>query len=90
MNRQDLIDELAKSDHFASKAAAERAVDAFLSALEHGLKRDQRVVLSGFGSFRVTHMPEAVRRNPRTGDPVTVPSRRKVLFRASPNLKDRV
>ena len=89
MNRQDLIDQLAK-DHFPSKAAAERALEAFLRVLEEGLTRDKRVVLSGFGSFRVHHMPAAVRRNPRTGEPVKVPQRRKVLFRASPTLKDKV
>ncbi len=89
MNRQDLVDELAKN-HFPSKAAAERALDAFLEVLENGLKKDRRVVLSGFGSFQVRHMPAATRRNPRTGEPVKVEPRAKVLFRASQILKDRV
>lgn len=89
MNRQDLISELARGD-FPTKAAAERAIDAVLRAVENGLKRDRRVVISGFGSFRVTHMPAADRRNPRTGQPVRVRPRRKVLFRASPSLKGRM
>lgn len=89
MNRQDLIAELARID-FPTKAAAERAVDAVLRVLESGLKRDRRVVISGFGSFRVTHMPAADRRNPRTGETVRVKPRRKVMFRASPSLKGRM
>lgn len=89
MNRQDLIAELARTD-FPTKAAAERAIEAVLRAVESGLRRDRRVVISGFGAFRVTHMPAADRRNPRTGETVKVKPRRKVLFRASPSLKQKM
>lgn len=89
MNRQGLIHELSK-DGFESKASAERALEAILAGIVRGLKRDRRLVLSGFGAFTVRSLPAATRRNPRTGEAVRVKARRKVLFRSSKILRKSV
>ena len=89
MNRQGLVDDLAK-DGFETKASAERALESVIGAIVRGLKKDRHLVLSGFGSFEVRAQPAAIRRNPRTGEPVRVKARRKVLFHASKLLRGAV
>ncbi|MCI0342686.1 MAG: HU family DNA-binding protein [Planctomycetales bacterium] len=86
MNREGLITLLA-ADGFPSKAAAERALEAVVLAIRKGLQKDRRVVISGFGAFRVRQLRAGEARNPRTGESVRVRARRGVLFRAGKDLK---
>lgn len=51
MTKSQLIDIVAKKGHLTKKAATE-AVEVFLSEIAKGLSKGQKVVLSGFGTFR--------------------------------------
>ena len=64
MNKAALVDEVQKllSDG-TSKAAAERATEAVLTAVKRGLKRDKEVSLVGFGTFAVTNRAARTGRN---------------------------
>ena len=52
MNKQELIDAVAKSADI-SKAAAGRALDGAITAIKGSLKKGQGVTLVGFGTFYV-------------------------------------
>lgn len=78
MNKTETVNTLAASADL-SKAAAERALDAFETHLKAHIDAGNRVVLRGFGSFSRGLPATRTGRNPRTGAamPVTVYHRPK-------------
>ena len=67
---------------------AHRAVDAFVAALSDALAQGSRVEVRGFGVWTVrTSKPKSRARNPRTGERIFVPARRKVVFKPGRILK---
>ena len=88
MNKAELIDivqrELGKE---ISKAAAERALNAVLAAIERGLKTGSTVQLVGFGTFRVSKRSARMGRNPKTGEKIQIRASKTVRFSAGQGLK---
>ena len=70
-------------------ALASAMVEAVFTAMMNHLVDEDRVEIRGFGSFTVRHVrarPNA--RNPRTGETLYVPPRRKVKFRPGVLLRE--
>jgi len=85
MNKADLIDAIA-SEAKLSKADALRALDGFIHATTKSLKKGERVVIVGFGTF-VTHKRAArTGRNPQTGKPIQIKAKRVAKFRVGVEL----
>ena len=76
VTRADLIKRLAASSGI-SKRDAERALNAVFETIGGGLAREQRIELRGFGVFT---RRDRCARNPRTGQPTTVPAKATVWF----------
>ena len=89
MNKTELIEHIAKTADI-SKAAATRALDAFIGAVETTLKNDGSVTLVGFGAFSVGARAARTGRNPRTGEEIKIKSAKVPKFRAGKALKDAV
>lgn len=89
MNKTELVDLIADSADI-SKAAANRALDATLSAVTAALQRGDEVTLVGFGTFYVGERTERSGRNPKTGEAITIPAGRAPKFRAGKLLKDAI
>lgn len=87
MTKSELIATIADNAKI-SKADAGIALEATLLAVKEGLLRSGKVVLPGLGTFDVTDLPARTGRNPATGEPVDIPAKRKVRFRAAKNLKE--
>jgi DNA-binding protein HU-beta len=88
MNKAELIDEVRKllgAD--TTTAAAERAVDAVLSAVGRGLHRDKEVQLVGFGAFAVATRPARRGFNPHTKQPMKIRAMKTVRFKAGQTLR---
>ena len=64
MNKSQLIDKIADGADI-SKAAAGRALDAFIDAVGEALKEGDQVALVGFGTFAVRERAARSGRNPR-------------------------
>lgn len=64
---------------------ATTAVNAMLDAIAEAIEEGEEVRLIGFGSFKVTETRERRGRNPRTGEPITIPAGRRLSF--SPGAK---
>ena len=73
-----------------SKAHAERAVNAFLTAVEQGLQKDGEVQIVGFGTFSVKHRKARMGRNPHTKQPMQIAASRTVGFRPGTSLRSSV
>lgn len=54
MTKTEIIDKMAK-DANISKAAADRALDAFIDGIKKTLKKSNKVTLVGFGTFSVSN-----------------------------------
>jgi DNA-binding protein HU-beta len=88
MNKAELVDLVQKQlGAPTSKAAAERAVDAVLSAVKRGLRRDKEVQLVGFGSFALAVRPARRGFNPHTRQPMKIPAVKTVRFKAGTELR---
>lgn len=89
MTKSDLIAQIAARANL-SKAAAERSLNAMLKAMQEALAGDEKITLTGFGTFTVENRQERQGRNPRTGEALTIPASKGVRFRPGKELKDTV
>lgn len=87
MNKAELIARVAKDAHL-TKADATRAIDALLDNVGRALKKGDRVTLVGFGTFVVSRRRARAGRNPQTGTPIKIASRRVPKFSAGKELKE--
>jgi DNA-binding protein HU-beta len=86
MTKAELVEKVAK-DAGITKAAAGRAVQSFLGGVTQGLKkRNSRVTLVGFGTFKKVYRKTRWGRNPQTGEKIKIKGRNAVTFKASKNI----
>jgi len=87
MNKTELIKQMA-TDAGISNQAARDAMQAFIGGMIEALKiEDGKVTLAGFGTFRTSRREAHKGRNPMTGEPLRIPARNVVRFKAGKNLK---
>jgi DNA-binding protein HU-beta len=86
VTRADLVEVLAFASG-ASKASAQRALNAFLAGIRDGLRNGGSATISGFGTFVVASRASKGGRHPRTGKAITIPPARVPRFRASRSLR---
>lgn len=89
MNKAELIEAIVKNKcaNIASKAAAEKALEAVLDGIRGGLKKDKGVQLIGFGNFLVKNRKARNGINPKTGQKIKIKASRTVGFKAGKALK---
>ena len=73
-----------------SKAEAGRALDAVLEGIESGLKKEGKVSFVGFGTFTAKERPALDGINPLTKEPLHIPAKTVVTFKAGSKLTDAV
>jgi DNA-binding protein HU-beta len=73
MNKTELIAVLA-NDAKVTQKVAEEVLRAFTNAVSETLQKGEKVVVTGFGTFEVRHRVARQGKNPRTGQPITVPA----------------
>ncbi|OGR82016.1 MAG: hypothetical protein A2902_02315 [Elusimicrobia bacterium RIFCSPLOWO2_01_FULL_64_13] len=84
MNKADLVRSLILV--LGQRREAEKAADKVISAIREALRRGDKVVLSGIGSFHPRIRKAQRRHNPKTMEPVHVPPKRTVKFIPSKEL----
>lgn len=89
MTKKELIEQVARKAHL-TKRGAEEAVEVFLDELGRVLAKGEKVVLSGFGTFRVINMKGKTVRIPKTDKFVTIKSHRSPRFTPGKKLKRQV
>jgi len=86
MTKKDLIQVVSKKANLTNKAAAE-AVQAFLNGIRDSLKRGEKVVITGFGTFSIRRRAQRTGRNPKTGEKITIVARKAPGFTPGKTLK---
>jgi DNA-binding protein HU-beta len=90
MTKAELIEHMAKEAGI-SKAAANKALDAFTDGIKKALKKkDGKATLVGFGTFSKVHRKARTGRNPQTGAKINIKARNAVKFTPGKALKDSI
>jgi len=89
MNKAELVKRMAEIAG-VTKVTAEKLLDAFMKSVEEALSKGDKVVLVGFGTFQVVKRAEREGRNPRTGEPIKIPAKKVVKFKAGKKLESAV
>ncbi len=89
MTRVELVSKLSlRMD--VTKKEADLYLTAFLDSIMETLHQDGRVVVQGFGSFKVNEYKARVAKKPMSGELIQLPARRKPSFHAGKELRERV
>jgi len=86
MTKADIVAHVADKAG-VTKTAANDAVDAFIGAIEKGLKSGE-VRVAGLGTFKTRTRAARMGRNPQTGAPMKIKASKSVGFKAAKNLKE--
>ncbi len=86
MNKGDLVEKIAEQT--STKKEALDLVESIVSAVKGSLSKGQDVAISGFGTFKVKQTKARTGRNPKTGETIQIPAKRKVSFKAAKDLKE--
>ncbi|SNX54029.1 HU family DNA-binding protein [Thermoanaerobacterium sp. RBIITD] len=89
MNKADLVTKIAEKSELTKKEA-EKALNAFVDAVQEALQQGDKVQLVGFGTFEVRERAERKGRNPQTKEEITIPASKAPVFKAGKALKDLV
>lgn len=89
MTKRDLINLVAKKANLTNKAARE-AVQAVVDGVRDTLKRGEKMVITGFGTFSLRSRAARKGRNPRTGEAINIAARKTPGFTAGKALKKAV
>ena len=89
MNKQDLIIAL-KDENELTKSEAKAVVNLFFDEMSNALTNGDRVEIRGLCSFYVKNYKAYSGRNPKTGEPIQVKSKKLPFFKCGKELKERV
>lgn len=89
MNKFQLVELIAR-DAEISHHHADASLESLLQAITQSLTEGEPVRLAGFGTFKITQRKARTGRNPRTGEPIRIPSSSIPGFSAGKVLKEQV
>jgi DNA-binding protein HU-beta len=90
MTKAELIEQMAK-DAGISKVAAAAALDSFMGCVIKELKkRNGKLTLVGFGTFKKVYRKTRKGRNPQTGEIIKIKGKNVVKFTQSEGLSEKL
>lgn len=89
MNKQEVINEVAKRAKITKRDAKESVTAVFDTLLDE-LSQGSSVSIAGFGTFNVSKRNERNGRNPQTGEVLTIPEHTVPTFKAHKALRNAV
>ncbi len=85
MNKTELVAKVAEGAGL-SKMSAKKAVEAAIDSIKETLKNGEKVQIPGIITLAVTTRPARTSKNPRTGEPITVPAKKVIKAKAGSEL----
>jgi len=89
MTKDQLIESVAAKCGCSKKQIAE-CLEAVLEQITQAMQKEEKVVLTGFGAFVVSHRKARAGVNPKTGAKIQIPAMKAPKFRAGKALKEAV
>ena len=90
MTKSELIESLVRKQSQLGYRDVELAVKTMLEHMGQTLATGERLEIRGFGSFSLHYRPPRVGRNPKSGDPVSLPAKYVPHFKPGKELRERV
>ncbi len=90
MTKSELIESLVRKQSQLGYRDVELAVKTMLEHMGQTLATGERIEIRGFGSFSLHYRPPRVGRNPKSGDPVSLPAKYVPHFKPGKELRERV
>ena len=90
MTKSELIARLAEQNPSLYHRDLEQLVNTVFETITTALENGDRVELRGFGAFSVRERKARIGRNPRTGEPVNVESKRMPFFKMGKGMRERL
>lgn len=87
MTKAELVEEVARVSELTKKHS-EVIVNTVFDSIVQALRKDEKIELRGFGSFRIRQRRSRQGRNPKTGHKVEVPAKRIPYFKPGKDLKE--
>jgi len=87
MGKKDITARMAK-DAGITLNKAQKAFASLLDSIREDLKKGKKVNFSGFGSFEVKIREARKGRNPKTGESIAIPSKKRIKFNPSRQFKN--
>lgn len=87
MLKRDLVNEFAEEQGL-TKAKSRELIDSFFDLIQKGLKVDQQVKISGFGTIEAVDRKPRTAKNPQTGKVMDIEPGIRVRFKVSKKFRD--
>ena len=89
MNKEELVQEIAKKAKVSQKDAAE-VINCFMSTVQTTVSKGKKVTLVGFGTFESRKRAARTGRNPQTGKAIKIAAKTVPVFSAGKKFKETV
>jgi len=89
MTKSQLVSKLAEAGGVSRKQADE-ILGGLIDNVVKSVKKGEPVKIPGLGIFRLRKMKPRMGRNPRTGEAIKIPARKKVGFSVAKTFKETV
>lgn len=89
ITRSGLVEQVAERSGLGRKTVRQ-ALDAILDTVSEALEGGSAVKIRGFGTFRIRELPARKARNPRTGETMHLPARRRAHLEFAGRLRQAV
>jgi len=86
MTKKELVERVAKKVGL-TKRSAESAVNSVFGIIREAMSKGDKVVVTGFGTFKVRKRAARVGRNPQSGSSITIGAHRLPGFTAGKTLR---
>ena len=86
MTKREIVNKIAKKSGLTQELVKE-VIEELLVELEEALIRGERIEIRNFGIFKTKITKPRIARNPQTGESISLPARRKVVFKPGKFLK---
>jgi len=90
VTKSELIEKLVRKQTQLGYRDVELAVKTMLEHMAQTLSGGERIEIRGFGSFSLHFRPPRVGRNPKSGEPVSLPAKYVPHFKPGKELRERV
>lgn len=87
--KKEFIDRMAERGGITKKAARE-GLDLFIETLIDYMAEDEKVMIKGFGRFKMKTYKERIGKVPLSGAECIIPEHKKMRFYASEKLTDKI
>ena len=88
MTKSELVEAVTEKATELTKNQVAVIVESIFDGMKEALQRNEKIEIRGFGNFRVKNMKERTGRNPRTGQQVSVPAKKRIHFKVGQPFHD--